>query len=66
MYSLLSLMFGFGLAVLVYGLSFLPTADLMRSEDPDELASLLDNESANPTVEDSQGLASGRPPGHAG
>jgi hypothetical protein len=66
MYSLLSLLFGFGLAVLVYGLSFLPAADLTRSEDPDELASLLDNENTNSTVEDSRGLASGRPPERAG
>lgn len=66
MYSLLSLLFGFGLAVLVYGLSFFPTAELMPSEDPDELASLIDQEDANPFADDSQTLSSGRPPGTAG
>jgi hypothetical protein len=66
MYSLLSLLFGFGLAVLVYGLSFLPAASLTHSEDPDELASSIDREDANPLAENDQVLSSGRPPESAG
>jgi len=66
MYSLLSLLFGFALAVLVYGLSFLPTASLLPSEDPDELASPIDREDANFFADDSQTLSSGHPPDRVG
>ena len=66
MYSLLSILFGLGLAVLVYGLSLFPTASLTPSEDPDELASLMDRENIDPFADDSRALSSGRPPERAG
>jgi hypothetical protein len=66
MHSLLSLLFSFVIAVLVYGFSFFPSADLARAEDPDELAGLIDQESANSAIEGTQSLASGRHPGRAG
>jgi len=66
MHSLLSLLFSFVIAVLVYGFSFIPTAELTRAEDPDELAGLIDQESANSAIEGTQTLSSGRPPGRVG
>jgi len=66
MHSLLSLLFSFVIAVLVYGFSFFPTASLMPSEDPDELASPIDREDVNFFADDSQTLSSGRPPGRVG
>ena len=44
MHSLLSLLFGFSLAGLIYGLSLLPSASLGQMEETEELAIRIDQE----------------------
>jgi hypothetical protein len=66
MHSLLSILFSFGLAVLVYGFSLFPAASLMRPDDPDELASLIDGESASPFADDRHTLSPGHQPNKSG
>ena len=46
MHSLLSLLFSFSLAGLIYGLSLLPTASLGQTEETEELVHRIDRETS--------------------
>ena len=52
MHSILSLLSGAVLAVLVYGLSFFPTATLAQIEEVEEAISRSDQEGTNANAED--------------
>jgi hypothetical protein len=52
MQLILSLVSGVGLMVLVYGLSFLPSATLGQLNEVEEATSPVDQEGANPEAED--------------
>jgi hypothetical protein len=56
MYSLVSMVFGGGLVVLVYGLSFLPSATLVRSDDAEESRDRASQDRGNPYTADEQSL----------
>jgi Tfp pilus assembly protein FimT len=59
MHSVLSILFGFTLAGLVYGLSLLPTASLSQAEETEELASRVDQESAKAVGSRTEALSQG-------
>ena len=54
MHSILSLLSGAVLAVLVYGLSFFPSATLAQIEEVEEAMSRADQEGTNPNAEDAE------------
>jgi len=54
MHSILSLLSGAVLVVLVYGLSFFPTATLAPIEEVEEAMSRTDEEEISPDVEDAE------------
>jgi hypothetical protein len=57
MYSLVSMVFGGGLVVLVYGLSFLPSATLVRSDDAEESRDRAGQDRGNADTADEQSPA---------
>lgn len=59
MHSMLSLLFSCLLAGLVYGLSLLPTASLGQAEETNELASQIDQESAETVGSRTEALSRG-------
>jgi hypothetical protein len=54
MHSILSLLSGAVLAVLVYGLSFFPSATLAQIEEAEEAMSRADQEGTNTNAEDAE------------
>jgi hypothetical protein len=54
MHSILSLLSGAIMAVLVYGLSFCPSATLGQIDDVEETTSRADQDGTNPNAEDAQ------------
>jgi hypothetical protein len=50
------MVFGGGLVVLVYGLSFLPSATLVRSDDAEESRDRASQDRGNPDTADEQSL----------
>jgi hypothetical protein len=60
MHTLLSLLSGAVMVVLVYGLSFFPSATLTRIDEVEGAMSQADQEEANPLAEESE-PASGAP-----
>jgi len=54
MHSILSLLSGAIIAVLVYGLSFFPSATLGQVDEVEQTISRADQNGANPDAEDSQ------------
>ena len=57
MYSLVSMVFGGGLVVLVYGLSFLPSATLVRSDEAEDSRGRAGQDGGNPDTADEKSPA---------
>jgi hypothetical protein len=59
MHSVLSILFGFVLTALVYGLSFLPCANLSESEETEASASRIDQESTKALSQNPEAVSRG-------